>query len=132
VSLAQDGLPPLREVIRRHGLAAKKSLGQNFLFDLNLAARIVRAAGNLAGVTVVEIGPGPGGLTRTLLALGAASAMIAPLPRSRRSPSGFRAVSTSSPRTRSRSIRVRGLAPARRGLSPICPITSLRDCWWRG
>ena len=72
MSLAQDGLPPLREVIRRHGLAAKKSLGQNFLFDLNLAARIVRAAGNLAGVTVVEIGPGPGGLTRTLLALGAA------------------------------------------------------------
>lgn len=67
-----DGLPPLREVIRRHGLAAKKSLGQNFLFDLNLASRIARAAGPLAGVDVVEIGPGPGGLTRALLALGAA------------------------------------------------------------
>ena len=67
-----DSLPPLREVIRRHGLAAKKSLGQNFLFDLNLASRIARAAGPLAGVTVVEIGPGPGGLTRALLALGAA------------------------------------------------------------
>jgi 16S rRNA (adenine1518-N6/adenine1519-N6)-dimethyltransferase len=67
-----DGLPPLREVIRRHGLTAKKSLGQNFLLDLNLAARIARAAGTLAGVTVIEIGSGPGGLTRALLALGAA------------------------------------------------------------
>jgi 16S rRNA (adenine1518-N6/adenine1519-N6)-dimethyltransferase len=67
-----DGLPPLREVIRRHGLIAKKSLGQNFLLDLNLAARIARAAGPLAGVTVFEVGPGPGGLTRALLALGAA------------------------------------------------------------
>ena len=67
-----DGLPPLREVIRRHGLSAKKSLGQNFLLDLNLAARIARAAGILTGVTVLEVGPGPGGLTRALLALGAA------------------------------------------------------------
>jgi 16S rRNA (adenine1518-N6/adenine1519-N6)-dimethyltransferase len=72
VTAAFDGLPPLRDVIRRHGLAAKKSLGQNFLLDLNLAARIARAAGDLAGVTVVEVGPGPGGLTRALLALGAA------------------------------------------------------------
>ena len=69
---ALDTLPPLREVIRRHGLVAKKSLGQNFLFDLNLAARIARAAGPLAGQSVLEIGPGPGGLTRALLALGAA------------------------------------------------------------
>ncbi len=67
-----DDLPPLREVVRRHGLVAKKSLGQNFLLDLNLAARIARAAGELAGVTVFEVGPGPGGLTRALLALGAA------------------------------------------------------------
>jgi 16S rRNA (adenine1518-N6/adenine1519-N6)-dimethyltransferase len=66
-----DDLPPLREVIRRHGLAARRSLGQNFLLDLNLTARIARAAGPLEGVTVVEIGPGPGGLTRALLALGA-------------------------------------------------------------
>ena len=72
MSDALDSLPPLREVIRRHGLAAKKSLGQNFLFDLNLASRIARAAGPLEGVDVVEIGPGPGGLTRALLALGAA------------------------------------------------------------
>jgi 16S rRNA (adenine1518-N6/adenine1519-N6)-dimethyltransferase len=68
---AIDDLPPLREVIRRHDLAARKSLGQNFLFDLNLTARIARAAGPLQGVTVVEVGPGPGGLTRALLAGGA-------------------------------------------------------------
>ena len=66
-----DDLPPLREVIRRHGLSAKKSLGQNFLLDLNLTARIARAAGPLEGVSVIEIGPGPGGLTRALLAHGA-------------------------------------------------------------
>ena len=65
-----DELPPLRDVIRRYGLAARKSLGQNFLLDLNLAARIARAAGPLEAITVVEIGPGPGGLTRALLALG--------------------------------------------------------------
>ena len=65
-----DDLPPLRDVIRRHGLSAKKSLGQNFLLDLNLTARIARAAEPLAGTTVLEIGPGPGGLTRALLSLG--------------------------------------------------------------
>src|SRR5690349_9147419 len=64
-------LPPLRDVIRRHRLVAKKSLGQNFLLDLNLTGRIARAAGPLEGVTVVEVGPGPGGLTRALLAEGA-------------------------------------------------------------
>jgi 16S rRNA (adenine1518-N6/adenine1519-N6)-dimethyltransferase len=68
---ALDDLPPLRDVIREHDLAARKSLGQNFLLDLNLTARIARAAGPLEGATVVEVGPGPGGLTRALLALGA-------------------------------------------------------------
>ena len=68
---AIDDLPPLRETIRRHGLSARRSLGQNFLLDLNLTARIARAGGALDGVTVVEIGPGPGGLTRALLAAGA-------------------------------------------------------------
>jgi 16S rRNA (adenine1518-N6/adenine1519-N6)-dimethyltransferase len=68
---AIDDMPPLREVIRRHDLRAKKSLGQNFLLDLNLTARIARAAGPLEDTTVVEVGPGPGGLTRALLALGA-------------------------------------------------------------
>lgn len=66
-----DDLPPLRDVIRRHDLAPKKSLGQNFLLDLNLTSRIARAGGRLEGVTVVEVGPGPGGLTRALLAEGA-------------------------------------------------------------
>ncbi len=66
-----DDLPPLREVIRKHGLTPKKSLGQNFLHDLNLTARIARAAEPLENITVVEIGPGPGGLTRALLTLGA-------------------------------------------------------------
>jgi 16S rRNA (adenine1518-N6/adenine1519-N6)-dimethyltransferase len=66
-----DGLPPLREVIARHGLSARKSLGQNFLLDLNLTRRIARAAGPLEGATVLEVGPGPGGLTRALLMEGA-------------------------------------------------------------
>jgi 16S rRNA (adenine1518-N6/adenine1519-N6)-dimethyltransferase len=66
-----DSLPPLREVIAAHGLAAKKSLGQNFLFDLNLTGRIARAAGADTGGTFYEVGPGPGGLTRALLAEGA-------------------------------------------------------------
>ena len=65
-----DGLPPLRDVIERHGLRAKKSLGQNFLLDLNLTAKVARAAGALEGRTVIEIGPGPGGLTRALLMTG--------------------------------------------------------------
>ncbi|WP_417667991.1 16S rRNA (adenine(1518)-N(6)/adenine(1519)-N(6))-dimethyltransferase RsmA [Roseibium sp.] len=66
-----DDLPPLRDVIATHGLDAKKSLGQNFLLDLNLTSRIARAAAPLDDCTVVEIGPGPGGLTRALLAAGA-------------------------------------------------------------
>jgi 16S rRNA (adenine1518-N6/adenine1519-N6)-dimethyltransferase len=66
-----DSLPPLREVIATHGLQAKKVLGQNFLLDLNLTARIARVGGSLEGITVIEVGPGPGGLTRALLAGGA-------------------------------------------------------------
>ncbi|HRN89399.1 16S rRNA (adenine(1518)-N(6)/adenine(1519)-N(6))-dimethyltransferase RsmA [Hyphomicrobium sp.] len=66
-----DGLPPLRDVIRQHELAAKKSLGQNFILDLNLTRRIARAGGAIDGRTVVEVGPGPGGLTRALLMEGA-------------------------------------------------------------
>jgi 16S rRNA (adenine1518-N6/adenine1519-N6)-dimethyltransferase len=66
-------LPPLREVIARHGLDARKSLGQHFLLDANLTAKIVRAAGDLEGRHVVEVGPGPGGLTRALLASSAAT-----------------------------------------------------------
>ncbi|MEI9411483.1 16S rRNA (adenine(1518)-N(6)/adenine(1519)-N(6))-dimethyltransferase RsmA [Mesorhizobium salmacidum] len=66
-----DGLPPLRDVIERHGLQAKKALGQNFLLDLNLTGKIARSAGDLTNATVIEVGPGPGGLTRALLSNGA-------------------------------------------------------------
>ena len=66
-----DALPPLRDVIATHGLSARKSLGQNFLLDLNLTAKIARAAGDLRACDVLEVGPGPGGLTRGLLAEGA-------------------------------------------------------------
>ncbi|HXL99684.1 MAG TPA: rRNA adenine N-6-methyltransferase family protein, partial [Rhizomicrobium sp.] len=66
-----DPLPPLRDVIAAHRLAAKKSLGQNFLLDLNLTRKIARAAGPLDDSTIYEIGPGPGGLTRALLMEGA-------------------------------------------------------------
>ncbi|HXQ52806.1 MAG TPA: 16S rRNA (adenine(1518)-N(6)/adenine(1519)-N(6))-dimethyltransferase RsmA [Stellaceae bacterium] len=69
--MAEPDLPPLRDVIRRHGLDAKKSLGQNFLLDINLTRRIARAAGALDQCDTIEIGPGPGGLTRALLAEGA-------------------------------------------------------------
>ena len=75
VAAVQPALPPLREVIRRHDLGARKSLGQHFLLDVNLVGRIARAAGPLAGVHVIEIGPGPGGLTRALLASDAASVL---------------------------------------------------------
>jgi 16S rRNA (adenine1518-N6/adenine1519-N6)-dimethyltransferase len=72
----QARLPPLREVIARHGLSARKRLGQNFLLDLNLTGRIARAAGDLAGAHVLEIGPGPGGLTRALLAADAQEVVV--------------------------------------------------------
>jgi len=66
-------LPPLRDIIARYGLSTRKALGQHFLLDLNLTRRIVRAAGPLDGVTVIEVGPGPGGLTRALLESDAAA-----------------------------------------------------------
>lgn len=71
-----DGLPPLRDVIRDHDLVAQRSLGQNFLLDLNLTARIARLAGDLAGSDILEVGPGPGGLTRGLLAEGARRVLV--------------------------------------------------------
>jgi 16S rRNA (adenine1518-N6/adenine1519-N6)-dimethyltransferase len=71
VGAEPDGLPPLREVIARHGIGARKSLGQNFILDLNLTRRIARAAGPLDAAAVIEVGSGPGGLTRALIAEGA-------------------------------------------------------------
>ena len=71
-----DNLPALRDIIITHDLAAKKSLGQNFLLDLNLTAKIARLAGDLTGADVLEIGPGPGGLTRGLLAEGARRVLV--------------------------------------------------------
>ncbi len=68
---SMDNLPPLREIVEKFDLRAKKSLGQNFLFDLNLTSRIARSAGDLSNHDVIEVGPGPGGLTRALLAEGA-------------------------------------------------------------
>ena len=73
---APAALPPLREVIARHGLGARKSLGQHFLLDLNLTGRIARAAPDLSRGTVIEVGPGPGGLTRALLAEGATNLVV--------------------------------------------------------
>lgn len=81
--LENDALPPLRDVIAKHGLLADKSLGQHFLLDLNLTARIARAAGDLTQGTTIEIGPGPGGLTRALLAAGANVIAIEKDPRCR-------------------------------------------------
>jgi 16S rRNA (adenine1518-N6/adenine1519-N6)-dimethyltransferase len=76
MSALDDGLPPLREVIRAHGLEALKSLGQNFLLDFNITLKIARTAGPLEDVRVIEVGPGPGGLTRALLASGAADVVV--------------------------------------------------------
>ena len=75
ITTSIDGLPPLHDVIERHGLHAKRALGQNFLLDLNLTSKVARAAGDLTGVTVIEVGPGPGGLTRALLMQGAKRAV---------------------------------------------------------
>ncbi|HEY6578918.1 MAG TPA: 16S rRNA (adenine(1518)-N(6)/adenine(1519)-N(6))-dimethyltransferase RsmA [Rhizomicrobium sp.] len=74
---ASDDLPPLRSVIAAHGLSARKSLGQNFLLDFNLTRKIARAAGPLENAAIYEVGPGPGGLTRALLAEGAARVIVA-------------------------------------------------------
>ena len=71
MTLSIDGLPPLRDVISDYGLRAQKSLGQNFLLDLNLTGKIARQAGDLSNHTILEVGPGPGGLTRALLSQGA-------------------------------------------------------------
>jgi 16S rRNA (adenine1518-N6/adenine1519-N6)-dimethyltransferase len=88
-------LPPLRDVIAAHGLAARKGLGQNFLLDLNLTRRIARAGGPLAGCHIVEIGPGPGGLTRALLIEGAAH--VTAIERDRRALPALKEIAAAAP-----------------------------------
>ena len=133
MSGAFDSLPPLREVIRRHGLLAKKSLGQNFLLDLNLTARIARAAGALEGVTVLEVGPGPGGLTRALLALGAARVIA--VERDERAIAALEEIAALYPgRLDIVAADALDFDPKprlphrRRASSPTCPTTSRRLC----
>lgn len=92
--MPDDGLPPLREVVEACGIEPSRALGQNFLFDLNLTGRIARAAGPLSGVPVVEVGPGPGGLTRALLAEGAE---VVAIERDRRCLPALRAISDRYP-----------------------------------
>ncbi len=136
MSLAADGLPPLREVVAAHGLDAKKSLGQNFLFDLNLTGRIARAAGPLEGVVVVEIGPGPGGLTRALLAHGAKK--VVAIERDERCLGALAEIAAHWP-GRMKIIAGDALAldaatlraeagGARYASAPTCPTTSRRRC----
>ena len=131
---AIDDLPPLRDVIRQHDLSARKSLGQNFLLDLNLTARIARAAGPLEDATVIEIGPGPGGLTRALLALGARRVIAVERDERALAPLEEIAQALSGPagdRLRRRA-NVRSTAVARRRSarrsSPTCPTTSPPRC----
>jgi 16S rRNA (adenine1518-N6/adenine1519-N6)-dimethyltransferase len=128
-----DDLPPLRDVVERHGLMAQKSLGQNFLFDLNLTGRIARAAGPLEGETVVEIGPGPGGLTRALLANGAGRVIA--IERDRRCLPALAEIAAHYPgRLEVIDRRRPGCRPApasrrrRPASSPTCPIISARRC----
>jgi hypothetical protein len=127
-----DDLPPLRDVIKRFDLQARKSLGQNFLLDLNLTARIARAAGPLEDCTVIEVGPGPGGLTRALLATapGASSpssVTSARSARSRKSPRTILVGSRSSSATPRPSIRARCYQASAPRSSPTCPIISARS-----
>ena len=126
--MSEDALPPLREVIARHGLAAKKALGQNFLFDLNLTRRIARAAGPLEGFTVIEIGPGPGGLTRALLMEGATNVIA--IERDDRALAALAEISAAYP---GKLTVIPGDAPGSRRArpprsSPTCPTTSRHRC----
>ena len=133
-----DELPPLRDVIRRHGISAKKSLGQHFILDPNLTARIARAAGPLDGASVLEVGPGPGGLTRALLTQGARRVVaierdprsVEALAESRRNifPGG----SWSCTAMRWSWIRGPISGPARCASWPIFPITSRPRSWCTG
>ena len=133
---APDGLPPLREVIATHGLSARKALGQNFLLDLNLTAKIARRAGDLTTCDVLEIGPGPGGLTRALLAEGARH--VVAIERDARALPALAEIAAAYPgrltvleATPCRSIPARS-SPRRCASWPTCPTTSAPSCWSAG
>jgi 16S rRNA (adenine1518-N6/adenine1519-N6)-dimethyltransferase len=119
------GLPPLREVIARHGLDARRSLGQHFLMDLNLTDRIARAAGDLTRCSVVEIGPGPGGLTRSLLAANAP--LVVAIEKDERCIAAVRELATAFPgrlqvvEADATTVDVRALAPAPRKIVANLP-----------
>jgi 16S rRNA (adenine1518-N6/adenine1519-N6)-dimethyltransferase len=131
-------LPPLREVIARYGLGARKSLGQHFLFDLNLTRRIARAAGDLSSGTVIEIGPGPGGLTRALLDCGARRLVV--VERDQRCLEALEQIGTAYPgrldivAADALGIRIAGLGPAPRRIVANLPYnvsTALLINWLR-
>ena len=137
MSLAADGLPPLREVIAAHGLSARKALGQNFLLDLNLTAKIARRAGDLAACDVLEVGPGPGGLTRALLAEGARH--VVAIERDARCLPALAEIAAAYPgpadgaRGRRAGASTRGRSsPRRSASSPTCPTTSAPSSWCAG
>ena len=137
MSLAPDGLPPLREVIAAHGLSARKALGQNFLLDLNLTGKIARRAGDLAACDVLEIGPGPGGLTRALLAEGARH--VVAIERDAALPAGAgrdrRRLARPADRARGRRAGARpAAAPDAAGPRSwrTCPTTSAPSSWCAG
>ncbi len=129
-------LPPLREVIARHGLSASKALGQNFLFDEQLLARIAAIPGNLSGKAVLEIGPGPGGLTRALLRAGA---RVTAIEMDRRCLPALAELESAFP-GHLRVIEGDALKLDHDGLlgarptpsSPTCPTMSGPNCWCAG
>ena len=128
-------LPPLREVIARHGLSASKALGQNFLLDEQLLDRIARIPGPLAGERVYEVGPGPGGLTRALLRAGAE---VVAVERDRRCLAPLAELAEAfpgrltDPRGRRAGDRRGGVRSGRRMSSPTCPTMSAPPCWCAG
>ena len=138
---AIDGLPPLRDVIARFGLDARKALGQNFLLDLNLTQKIARTAGPLEDATVIEVGPGPGGLTRAILSLGARK--LVAIERDSRCLPALDEVSAHYPgrltviegdalRWISRPWRRSTGTAGRCASSPTCPIMSAPSFWSTG
>jgi 16S rRNA (adenine1518-N6/adenine1519-N6)-dimethyltransferase len=127
-----DALPPLREIIARYQIGARKSFGQHFLFDLNLTRRIAAAAGDLSDVHVIEVGAGPGGLTRALLESNAASVIA--VERDERCVRALRELADAVPgrltvvEADALTVNLADLSPPRAASSPTCLITSAPSC----